>query len=274
MVAAPAGAGGAGRDGRLVGDGGCGDGALRPLAERLGRDLAEVEALAEERQRLAVALADAQNRAAAAERAHRALAGAHADAVRAAERGYQAQLGAVYRDPGAAHQTLEARAHAAGWDVAVAELRTAPERFGALHGRGAGDGVAGRLFAARVFGDDATRVQARAAVPGLAGWAAERHAARAAERQAAPEMAGLVGTAAQARAAADALRTRREALPRETERLRAIGRELQGLARQLAPAELQQVQQLLTAPHRALLGRATALMKDALLGREREGMER
>jgi len=275
LVGGPAGPAGAGGAGGFAGQGGSdervGDGSLRQLAERLGRDLAQVEALAQERQRLAVALSDQQNRAAAAERAHHALQGTHAEAARAAERGYQAQLGAVYRDPEAAHRTLEARAHAAGWDVAVAELRAAPERFGALHGRGAGDGVAGRLL-----GDDATRGQARAAVPGLAGWAAERHAARAAERQAASELAGLADARTQAHAAAHALRTRREALPHEHDRLRAIGREVRGLARQFAPAELRQVEQQLTAPHRALLGQATALAKEALLGRDRDpgGVER
>lgn len=269
--AGPASAGDAGRHGGFVGNGGPEDGNLRQFVDRLGRDLTQVEALAQERQRLAVALADAQDRVAAAERAHGALQGTHTEAVRTAERGYRAQLGAVYRDPAAAHRAVEARAHAAGWDVAVAELRAAPERFGALHGRGAGDGVAGR-----VFGEDAARAQARAAVPGLAGWAAERHAARAAERQAAPELAGLAEAHTQAHAAAHALRTRREALPHEHDRLRAIGREVRGLARQLAPAELRQVEQLLTAPHRALLGQATALAKEALLGRERDrgGIER
>lgn len=272
-AAGPAGAGDAGRDRGLVGgeprERSSSDERVRQLAGRLGRELAQVEALAQERQRLAVALADAQDRAAAAERAHRALEGARADAVRAAERGYQAQLGAVYRDPAAAHRAVEARAHAAGWDVAVAELRAAPERFGALHGRGTSDGVAGR-----VFGEDAPRVQARAAVPGLAGWAAERHAARAAERQAAPELAGLADVRTQAHGGAHTLRTRREALPHEHDRLRGIGREVRGLIRQLAPAELRHVEQLLTAPHRALLGRATALAREALLGRERDGMER
>lgn len=93
----------------------------------------------------------------------------------------------------------------------------------------------------------------------------------------------LVEVRTQARDAAHALRTRREALPHEHDRLRAIGREvlgpaMGGLARLLAPAELRRVEQLLmlTAPHRALLGQAAALAKKALLGRERErdGIER
>ena len=192
----------------------------------------------------------------------------HGRAVASAEQGYRAQLGAVYRDPAAAHRALEARAESAGWDVAVAELRAAPERFGALHGRGAGEGVAGR-----VWGEDVARAQARGTVPVIAGWAAERHAAHAAQRQAAPALATLERTRVEAGERANALRLARAKLPDEFARLRAIGQEVRGIARQLAPAELRQLEQLLTAPHRALLGQARALVQEAVLGRER-GMER
>jgi hypothetical protein len=175
----------------------------------------------------------------------------------------------VYREPAAAHQALVARSDAAGWDVAVAELRATPERFGALHGRAAGAGLAGR-----VLGADVAHAQARQAVSALAGWAAEAHAARAAQRQAAPELAALAQTRDGAQVEAQAAGRARAARPREVDQLRALGRRVDGLARRLAPAELRQLEQLLTAPHRALLGRATALAKEALLGRERDGPER
>ena len=247
---------------------------LEEVAARLGRELDAVAALQAEHRRLAEAQDAARNQAWQAEHAHTALRAEHGRAVASAEQGYRAQLQAVYRDPQAAHRALEARAQAAGWDVAVAELRAAPERFGALHGRGAGEGVAGRVLGERLVGEDAARWQARGAVPVLAGWAAERHAAHAAQRQAVPALAALERTRAEGRETASALGLARAKLPDEYDRLREIGQQVRGLARQLAPAELRQLEQLLTAPHRALLGRARALVRDAVLERERGGMER
>lgn len=242
---------------------------LEEVAARLGRELDAVAALQAEHRRLAEAREAAMNRAWQAEHAHTALRADHGRAVDSAEQGYRAQLHAVYRDPQAAHRALEARAESAGWDVAVAELRAAPERFGALQGRGAGEGVTGR-----VLGEDMARAQARGAVPVLAGWTAERHAAHAAQRQTVPVLAALERTRIEGRESANALGLARAKLPNEYDRLREIGQQVRGLVRQLAPAELRQLEQLLTAPHQALLGRARALVREAVLERERGGIER
>lgn len=252
------------------------DRSLRQLAERLGRELAEAAALAQERQRFAIALAEARARATAAAQARHDLEQTHTDAVHAAERGYQAQLGAVYRDPAAAHRAIGTCAQTAESDVVVAELRAAPERFGALQGSGAGDG-----FVRRFLGDDVPRTQARAAALGLAGWVAERHAAHAARRHAAPELARLAETATQAHDTAQALRVSHDALPHEDDRLRAIGREVLelegvqestggGLVQPLAPVEVEQIEQLLGTASRRLLREARSLARDAMREREQE----
>jgi len=177
-------------------------------------------------------------------------------------------LHAVYRDPAAAGQALDLWAEVAGWDVAVRELRERPEHFGALRGHQVGPFV--------VAGSE--RDRARAAVPTLAGRAAERYAARAAERAGRPELTRLAAAETRATHAARAAAQRAAALPTERELLRGVAERAERLTQRLAPEERaavdRAIEKRLAPSHQALLGEARALVKqlvrEAVRDRERD----
>lgn len=170
----------------------------------------------------------------------------------------------MYRDPQAARQAIETAAKRTGWSETLQGLRAAPERFGELQGHRLG----------RLGFDAGARERAVAAVPELARTAANHFAAQGAVRQGEHQVSELTRTRDTARVDAQTLGERLRGMPSQSELLKRAGHLAHELGR-LAPAELQRLEQALTQPHRALLGKAKALAKEAVLGHEPDrGMER
>lgn len=162
----------------------------------------------------------------------------------------------MYRDPAAARTAIEARARTADWSETLRDVRKHPATFGEVQGRRLG----------RLALDHGARERALAAVPEVARTAGDHLTAQAALRQGRHEVAERTGAVQAAREEVRQLGAQLTGVPSERALLQQIAERTHGLA----PAALDELQHGLTLVQRQVLGQARALVRDAILGRERD----
>ncbi len=246
------------------------EGPVSPVLDRLARDAAQLERIHE--------LAVAQREVAQAHSTERARLAQLDTMVERRERASGALDGALartYVEPARARSAFETAVRTDGVDTAAARLRDRPESYGEL----VAEQRSRALGLVRQRDDTAARQSARDAFALAVEWSAAERAlgvvmgqGRGADGR--PIDAHAVGVDTERRRRLGALEeagARERMLAAERRGLPAaevLERGLREAVRRLTPAEVQQLQAMLTRPQVAIVARVRQTVKEAVLGRD------